>query len=76
MRPDIIQKCCDELKNTLSHLKIYTEDKACFLYNADESGFRRDPTHLRVIGQKGVPLVRVSGGSGRESTTVLTCVRS
>ncbi|KAJ8914120.1 hypothetical protein NQ315_016196 [Exocentrus adspersus] len=33
-----------------------------------------DPSRLRAIGQKGKPLSRVSGGSGRESTTVLACV--
>lgn len=49
-------------------------DKACFVFNTDESGFKSDPSRLRGIGEKGKSLSRVSGGSGRESTTVLACV--
>ncbi|CAH2005812.1 unnamed protein product [Acanthoscelides obtectus] len=49
-------------------------NKACFIYNADESGFPSDPSRIRAIGRKGRPLCRVSGGSGRENTTVLACI--
>lgn len=55
-------------------MDIVSEEKACFIYNADESGFKSDPSRLRAIGEKGKSLSRVSGGSGRESTTVLACV--
>jgi len=44
------------------------------IFNADESGFCSDPSRLKAIGLKGKALSRVSGGSGRESTTVLACV--
>jgi hypothetical protein len=32
------------------------------------------PSRLRAIGKKGKALNRISGGSGRESISVLTCV--
>uniref|UniRef100_A0A6P7F9H0 Uncharacterized protein LOC114327114 n=1 Tax=Diabrotica virgifera virgifera TaxID=50390 RepID=A0A6P7F9H0_DIAVI len=48
--------------------------KAKFIFNCDESGFASDPSRLKALGEKGKPLSRVSGGSGRESTTVLICV--
>lgn len=43
-------------------------------FNADESGFNLDPSELRAIGIRGKPLNRITGGSGRESVTVLACV--
>lgn len=73
-RPDVIYDFYKQLKNTFTSLQLITEDKACFLFNADETGFKSDPSRLRAIGAKGKPLQRVSGGSGRESTTVLACV--
>lgn len=45
-----------------------------YIRNCDESGFQSDPSRVGGIGEKGKPLSRVSGGSGRESTTVLACV--
>lgn len=71
--PDVIYSFYKMLEDTLTRLDIKTEDKACFVYNADETPFKSDPSRLRAIGAKGKPLVRVSGGSGRESTTVLAC---
>lgn len=44
------------------------------IFNADESGFKSDPSKVRGIGVKNVSLNRVSDGSGRESTSVLACV--
>lgn len=73
-RPDIIYSFYKDLQSTLERFQLDSEDKACFVYNADESGFKSDPSRLKAIGQKGKPLVRVSEGSGRESTTVLACV--
>lgn len=73
-KPDIIYKFYDDLRQTLSDLDIESEEKGGFIYNADETGFKSDPSRLRAIGEKGKPLSRVSGGSGRESTTVLACV--
>jgi hypothetical protein len=49
-------------------------NKGKFIFNADESGFNTDPSRLRAIGEKGKALNRVSGGSGRESISVLACV--
>lgn len=51
-------------------------NKGKFIFNADESGFNTDPSvkSKRAIGEKGKALNRVSGGSGRESISVLACV--
>lgn len=45
-----------------------------FVFNADESGFKIDPSRLKAIGEKGKALNRISGGSGRESISVLACI--
>lgn len=50
------------------------DSKADFVFNADESGFNSDLKKVRAIGVKGKPLNRVSGGSGKQSTTVLSCI--
>lgn len=44
------------------------------MFNADESGFKTDPSRLKTIGEKGKTLNRISGGSGRESIRVLACI--
>lgn len=44
------------------------------IFNADETGFRSDPSRMRGIGVKNKPLNRDSDGSGRESTSVLGCI--
>ncbi|CAH1978091.1 unnamed protein product [Acanthoscelides obtectus] len=62
------------LRQTLISKDLISPDKACFIYNADESGFPSDPSCLRPIGQKGRSLCRVSGGSGRENTTMVACI--
>lgn len=73
-RPDVIYSFYKELEKTFTRLHLDTEDKAAFVFNADETGFKSDPNRLRAIGAKGKALVRISGGSGRDSTTVLACV--
>lgn len=70
-KPKVIYKT---LKQTLISRDMNNPDKACFIYNADESGFPSDPSRIRAIGQKGKPLCRVSGGSGRENTTELASI--
>lgn len=50
------------------------DNKPSFVFNCDESGFCHDPTKCKALGERGKALSRVSGGSGRESTTVLACV--
>ncbi|CAH2011006.1 unnamed protein product [Acanthoscelides obtectus] len=66
-KPEVVYNFYEILRQTLI-------SKACFIYNADESGFPSDPSRIRAIDQKGRPLCRVSGGSGRENTTVLACI--
>lgn len=47
---------------------------ARLIYNADESGFGMDPRSVWALGRRGEFLHQVTGGSGRENTTVLACV--
>lgn len=72
--PEIIYDFYDKLKAVYETHDLGSADKSDFIFNTDESGFSSDPSRLRAIGLKGKPLNRVSGGSGRESTTVLACV--
>jgi len=69
-KPDIIYNFYDKLEEAYIKNKI-TELDCDFVYNCDESGFLTDPTKLRALGEKGKALNRVSGGSGRESISVL-----
>lgn len=71
--PDIVYDFYDTLQSVYEDKNLINPDKACFVFNTDESGFKSDPSRLRGIGEKGKSLSRVSGGSGRESTTVLAC---
>lgn len=49
-------------------------NKPQYVFNADESGFHHDPSRMHGLGVKGKALSRISGGTGRESTTVPSCV--
>lgn len=71
--PDIVYDFYKKLGLVYELKELMTPDKAPFIFNTDESGFRSDPSRFRGIGEKGKSLSRVSGGSGRESTTVLAC---
>lgn len=63
-----------ELNTIVNKCKNDSDDTACFIFNCDESGFSLDPKRMKAIGEKGKPLIRVSGGSGRESVSVLAAV--
>ncbi|KAG5895951.1 hypothetical protein JTB14_027952 [Gonioctena quinquepunctata] len=70
-KPEVIYNFYKKLKVVVIKEKI---DDAMFVFNADESGFGNDPLRIRAIGERGKTLSRISGGSGRESTSVLACV--
>ncbi|XP_039301313.1 uncharacterized protein LOC120356457 [Nilaparvata lugens] len=70
---DIFYNFYSELNKVINDCGL-NEEKAAFVFNCNESGFNMDPSHIKAIGEKGSPSVRVSGGSGRESTTVLATV--
>ena len=72
-KPEIIFDFYSKLKEVIQNNGLDI-NKSMFVFNADESGFNSDPSRVRAIGSKGQALSRVSGGSGRESTTVLACV--
>lgn len=72
-KPDVIYQFYRDLENVTNELNL-AEGKSSFIFNADESGFNCDPSRIKAIGTKGKALCRVSGGSGRESITVLACV--
>lgn len=71
-KPFIVYDFSEMLKAVVKENNL--EEKPMYIYNYDESGFQSDPSKLRAIGHKDKALYRVSGGSGRESTTVLACV--
>ena len=71
-KPFIVYDFYEMLKTVVKENNL--EEKPMYIYNCDESGFQSDSSKLRAIGHKGQALYRVSGGSGRESTTVLACV--
>lgn len=71
-RPHVVYDFYDMLSKEVTENNL--KDKPRYIFNADESGFHSDPSKLRAIGEKGTALSRVTGGSGRESTSVLACV--
>ncbi|KAG5880971.1 hypothetical protein JTB14_018700 [Gonioctena quinquepunctata] len=70
-KPEVIYNFYKKLKEVVTKEKI---DDAMFVFNADESGFGNDPSKIKAIGKRGKILSRISGGSGKESTSVLACV--
>ncbi|KAK9720646.1 hypothetical protein QE152_g21928 [Popillia japonica] len=72
--PFIVYDFYDKLNTLFVQHNVMEDSKAAFIFNCDESGFSSDPSRLRGIGEKGKPLCRISGGSGRESTSVLLCI--
>ncbi|XP_031328129.1 uncharacterized protein LOC116159312 [Photinus pyralis] len=72
--PAIVYDFYSKLEEVYNKHDLKGADNAKFVFNCDESGFANDPSRLRALGEKGKALCRISGGSGRESTTVLICV--
>jgi len=71
-KPDIIYDFYSKLKEvyTTNNITLFDDE---FIFNC-ESGFLIAPSKLKAIGEKGKTLNRVSGGSGRESISVLACI--
>jgi hypothetical protein len=81
-KPEQLQKLRKDAKN--SHVIYYFYNnlitivvniEMSFIFNGDESGFKTDPFRLKAIGDKEKTLNRISGGSGRESISVLLAYR-
>lgn len=72
--PFVVYDFYNKLRDLVVEKSLSDPSKANFVFNTDESGFNSDPCRVRAIGEKGKTLSRVSGGSGRESTTVLACI--
>lgn len=68
--PFVVYDFFDQVSDIYSTTSLSPE----LVFNTDETGFASDPNRLRGIGEKSVPLNRISDGSGRESTSVLACV--
>jgi len=60
--------------NKLNTIVVNNNIEKSFVFNADESGFKTDPSRLKAIGEGGKTLNRISGGSGRESISVLAWI--
>jgi len=71
--PFVVYDFFDTVKEVYAKAGVNDTDGS-LIFNADESGFSSDPSRLKAIGCKGKALNRVSGGSGRDNTTVLACV--
>ncbi|KAJ8943491.1 hypothetical protein NQ314_009721 [Rhamnusium bicolor] len=72
--PEVIYDFYDDLKKIIKEYKFDGPSKSCFIFNSDESGFHLDPQRLKAVGEKGKPLVRIWGGSGRDSISVLATI--
>lgn len=84
-KPELLQKCRKDARDPFVVYEFYDEltqlikdnsleGRPEFIFNCDESGFPTDPKKLKAIGEKGRPLSRISGGSGRESVSVLATI--
>lgn len=84
-KPELLQKNRQDARDPFVIYEFYNDlnqlikdndlnDKPEFVFNCDESGFCSDPKKFKALGEKGKALNRVSGGSGRESTTVLATI--
>lgn len=73
--PCIIEDFYDKLEAVLNEKQL--TDTPQNIRNYDESGFCSDPGSTRVVCGKGIPAnKRITGGSGRNMTTVLACVNA
>lgn len=72
--PEIVYNFYTKLEEVYEKQGLKGEDKAKFIFNCDESAFDSNPSRFKALCEKMKPLSRVSGGSGREYTTVLVCV--
>jgi len=72
--PFIINDFFHQLETVIKELNL--EKLPSQIYNADESGFRSDPTTTKVVSTRGQPAKRVTGGNARKTTTVLACVNA
>ncbi|KAI4471927.1 hypothetical protein MML48_1g12669 [Holotrichia oblita] len=72
--PFVVYDFYKKFQDLITEKSLDCPNKSCFIFNVDESGFSSDPSSVRAIGEKGKTLSSVSGGSGRESTTVLACI--
>lgn len=69
--PFLIYDYFDLLEKTIKELGL--EDKPSQVWNLDESSFCSDPSKTKIVGQRGLPSTRTTGGPGKENTTVLMC---
>lgn len=69
--PFIVNNFFDLLGELIRDLGL--ENKPEALWNCDETAFNSDPGSTKIVCKKGEPAKRLTGGSGRETTTVLAC---
>lgn len=72
--PFILNDFFDKLEELVKENKL--EDKPHCIYNCDETSFNSDPGSTKVVAKRGENVHRVTAGSGRETTTVLACIRA
>lgn len=67
--PFIIFGFFDIMERTVKELNL--EGRPDLIYNCDETSFCHDPSKTKIVGAINKRSVRMTGGSGRENTTVL-----
>lgn len=56
MDPFVVYDFYKKLLQLITDNSLEDLNKACFVFNADESGFNSDPSKVRAIGEKGKTL--------------------
>lgn len=67
--PFYINEYFQLLQKTLEKLDLF--DKPHLIWNLDETSTCTDPSKTKVVGEKGKPSSRITGGSGKENVTWL-----
>lgn len=67
--PFIINEYFNLLGTTLQRLSLV--DKPHLVWNLDETSMCTDPSKTKVVGEKGIPSSRTTGGTGKENFTCL-----
>ena len=70
--PFIIYGFYDSLIKTATEMNILHRPE--YWFNLDKTSFCHDAGSTKVVGGKGLPSSRITGGNGRENLTVFACI--
>jgi len=72
--PFVINEYFNLLETTLQRLSLV--DKPHLVWNLDETSMCTDPSKTKVVGEKGRPSSRTTGGTGKENFTCLVAANA